>query len=370
MNGRTALIAIVALGLGFAAGVFFQRPLAIDTSGPSSEDACDAQAALDELLIYRGSGATASRRVIALIGQIGQGGEEVLPALETAIKSGTNYKYSTSGYSLDSRRGEVSVHPDRRNALIEAVHRIGGDEGVRILIDAATSSGTWINRVTALAYLGQRAERPDVRKFFMDTLKKNVVTHRSDAEAIQFMDTVRGRLDPEALPLLKAGLAGGWGSPELGDLMARAMAELDREETARTLVQILADTEKPVPARATAARALAQMPEHRPVTVKLVLDSGRIGIIDAFMRGLRFGRLDFVERSGTASASADPQVRLAYNRERLKDLEEAFNYLGEIRANLSDEQAKLAKLPEYLDQFSKSISNARQAARQMEGNRK
>ena len=152
----------------------------------------------------------------------------------------------------------------------------------------------------------------------------------------------------------------------MGDAFARAMAVMDREETVKILAQILADATKPPTARASSARALAQMPAHRQVAVRLAIESGKMSVVGAFMQGLRFGRLDYVERSRAADASTDPSFRLAYNRERLKDMEVAFEYLGEIRANLDEAQAKATKLPDYLDMFNQSIREARQSIRQME----
>ncbi len=368
MSGRTALIVIVALGIGFGAGYLVRGPVGGGAFEPTAQEAVTAEGALDELLVYRGTGATAARKVLQLVSDIAGGGEAMLPVLEQALKDVEPFSFSTTGFNVDLRNGEVSLHQDRRNALLEAVYRIGGDEAARILIANSERVGSWMHRVTAFAYLGQLTDREDVRKHFLGILKKIVVTHWLDTESRSFMDAARGRLDPEAFPILKEGIAGGWADAKMVDLMGRAMSEIDYEKTGVVLGEMLTDTTKPVPARAAAARILAQMPEprYRNTAARVIIETGNATIMEAFLLGLRYGRLDFVEIARALSITQDSHLRLEYSRERLKDMEDAYKLIGALRDQLTVGQRERVKLPEHLDLFSNMIQEARKTVRQLE----
>jgi hypothetical protein len=366
MSAKLKVTALLALAVGFAAGYLVRgdAPAADPVAKQTTEAA--ARKALDELVRFRGQGATAVRKAMRLVREIGAGGEAILPAVAEALRTTPDHRYGFTGYSLDARAGELSVHPGRRSALIEAAHLAGGPGSTKVLIAAAGQGGPWINRITALLYLAQRADEEEVQSFFFDLVKKVVVARRSGPESIQILDIVCGRLPAEAFPVLEAGMADGPARTDITELLARAMVAIDRRKAGSALVRILSDPTKAPGSRAMAARALATLAEQRPVAMEHVLNSMEPAVLEAFAQGLRLGRIDEIQRSRAASASTDPAERLAYSRERLADMEEAYALLGELKLKLGEEVAKHAKLPTYLEMFATSIKEAKQLIARME----
>ena len=258
MNSKRLTTILLILIVGFSGGWLVGSrsvPRPVDRSASA-----EAEAALEELIAYRGTGARAARKTIDLVDAIVAGGEAMVPKLDAALDGvSTKHRYTSSGdqapgvLEMDPELGIVSRHTNATMAILEALDRIGGDEAVRILFREAERKGrdgSAVNGLSAILFLTHRADRADVRRFFNRTVDRYMVIQRTDWVAQRVMRITRPYLEPALWDRLSAAFQGGWAKWPMDDEIGHTLVVFSEGRAAELFLSMLSD--------ATTARPLRQ----------------------------------------------------------------------------------------------------------------
>jgi len=360
MNSRRLTTIILILIVGFSGGWLVgsqSAPQKIDRPALDS-----AEAALAELVEYRGTGARAARKTIELADIIVAGGESMVPKLDEALGGvSRTHRYTSSGdqapgvLEMDTERGILSRHTNATMVILEALDRIGGEEAVRILFREAKRQGKDVpaaNALTAVLFLTHRGERADVRQYFNELVNQFMVTRRSDWVADRVMRIVRPWVGASLWNRLSAAFQGGWATFPMDDSIAQTLVTLDGDRATEMFLSMLSDATMPRQLRQSAARAIARSPEHRGAATEIILREADPFIINDFVRGLRHGRWD--EREvlwRSAMESGDSAEMRVYDLGRLPHLREVVAILTRLSTAVGPKVSKELSLQTRIREF-------------------
>jgi hypothetical protein len=352
------LLLIAGISFGWLAGSRFGPP-------PTADAVLEAEAALVELVAYRGLGARAARRTLELTDRIVAGGTVMVPKIEAAFDEVDPFhRYTSHGdqaagiYEMDTRHGIISRYPNATVALCEALARIGNDEAIEVLKFQASKvrdNAFPINRTAAALFLSRWLDRSDVREFFTKLVSKFLVTQVDSPEAQRILDMVKGRLDPSIADRLEGAFINGWARDEMEDRIAANLAAIDRERAASLFLRLLGEETKPRQIRGAAARNVARLPEKRRAATDLLVRDPNHYVANDFIRGLRRGRFGEVWLWRDATESGDREKVKAYDLERLPRLKETLGIFRELATALGQEKAQAIDLPKRIAEYEELI---------------
>jgi hypothetical protein len=322
MKSARILIVLVVIAAGFLAGRLTApcpKPLPADGVSPGD--------AFEGLRTYRGQGARAALALRPLIEATAAGGEEMLPEIEKALAEGRDFDYRLP-MTADFDQYLLALPRTRRLAMLDAVGRIGGDDGVRILIEAGGNlRAATEERAVADLLLARHADRPDVREHYAKQLNRILVTHTEDQEAMWLLRASRGHLDAALFGDVMKAFVEGWLSgvdpqsvyAELGE----TLASLDEERAQKLFLRLIADPAEVPKARAAAAMCLARMPGARPQALEILLRPENQELLRYYVKGGKHSRYGEPYRIRAADESKDPKVRAEFLAEWL-DVQRQF----------------------------------------------
>jgi len=348
-DGMRSLLFLVAIGLAGACG------------GPAAAppgDVEDARAALRELTDYRGTGPRAIRETLRLVDRIVGGGGEMVEPLIEALGETEPFSYRVGAFSKDLRTGVISSYRNPRMAMLEALHRIGGEEAVAALIRASTAERDRENRIVALGFLGTLLDREDVQEHFGRRLERLLAERAVGPELVEFLRIARGRLDPEHFDVIAREFAKGWAKDTVDYEMGDTLARMDEERAAMLFTRILADPAAPGPARAAAARCLARLPAHRRRAAEILARPEGHRFVHYFLDGIRHGRIDEYLPKREAEESGDPERRREYVEEWLRVNRDAREILLGLTHSLPEDVRQATKIEEFVERMKTDLAVA------------
>lgn len=384
MKGSVVVVVVVlCLAVGFGAGYMVRGPGAPVVPGgtegaegtegaaggetPSASVLEDARAAVRELAEYHGDGPRASVKVRRMVDRIVRGGEAVLPDVERALETCGLHKYNIPAYSLDVRSVDLDLPPTRRTAFMVALDRIGGDEAVRLLLAATKPTEVWIENVTAYLFLARRAEREDVQAAFVRAARELLATRMNGPQVHRLLEIFCGRLPVSLAPQCMNAFREGWAFPDTMDRVAEILFTMDEARAGEFFESLLGDTDAPLGVRAQAARALARMPDRRPLATAMILKDPKREIVQDFTLGLEGrGRFGSVGEYQDIREYGTPETIRKFNETNVADFESAIAALEELDRRLDPDHPVRAAVTQALGKFRGALASARSAMEQIQ----
>jgi hypothetical protein len=369
MRVRTAAVAIVCLLSGLAGGYFLPpaRPAA-----PAVADAggLGPEAALREIATWCGYGSKTAWRVLDLVRAAAAGGEAILPQVAEAIRSAAPWSYDLPGWSIDPQSGTMSVLPTRRTALLEVAARIGGPGASEVLRKAAVESREWSERASACLLLSRRIVEPEIRRFLTERLRTLLRHEPATPEAVRLIEILRGRLEHEAAEFLIAALKEGRADETGLSGIAACLAIIDRSRAGTVFLEVATGPAVPTASRVAAAGMLARLAERRPEAAAALVKGPSRDALRAFVKGLKFGRVDEIDLYRAALESGDPAVGRAYSEARLADVADAERVVDQLASMLTPELAEVAGIPTVKDELRAAVEDGSRRLRALDEQRR
>ncbi len=369
MRVKIAALAVACLLAGFAGGYLLPR------GGPAAPPATDAsalapEAALREIATWCGYGSKTAWRVLDLVRAAAAGGPALLPRVAETLRTAAPWSYDLPGWSIDPQSGTMSVLPTRRTALLEVAARIGGPQAVEVLRGAAVESRDWNERAAAALFLSRRIAEPGIRAFLTERLQTLLRFEPATPETVRLIEILRGRLDPAAAEFLIAALKEGRADEAGLTGLAACLALLDRARAGAVLLEIATGQALPTPSRVAAAGMLARLAERRPEAAAALARGPSRDALRAFVKGLKFGRVNEIDLYRAALESGDPAAGRAYSAERLADVADAERVIDQLAAMLPPDLAEVAGIPTVKQELREALEDGSRRLRALDEQRR
>jgi hypothetical protein len=369
MRVKPAAVAVACLLAGFAGGYFLPRarppaPAATDAGSLSPE------AALREITTWCGYGSKTAWRVLDLVRAAAAGGEAILPKAAEAVRSAAPWSYDLPGWSIDPQSGTMSVLPTRRTALLEVVARIGGPGASEVLRKAAVESREWSDRASACLLLSRRIAEPEVRRFLTERLRTLLRIEPATPETVRLIEILRGRFDPDAAEFLVAALKEGRADETGLSGIAACLAIMDRDRAGTVFLEVATGPAISTASRVAAAGMLARLAERRPEAAAALAKGPSRDALRAFVKGLKFGRVNEIDLYRAALESGDPVAGRAYSEARLADAADAERVIDELAAALPPELAEVAGIPTVKQELREALEDGSRRLRALDEQRR